>query len=43
VVRQGKMMACSFHPEIAGDARLHELWLSTLDNAQEHSSPEEHD
>ena len=35
VVRQGNVMACSFHPEIAGDARLHELWLSTLDTSEE--------
>ncbi len=30
VVRQGRIMAASFHPEIAGDARLHTLWLRSL-------------
>lgn len=30
VVRQGRVMATSFHPEIAGDARLHALWLRFL-------------
>jgi len=30
VVRQGTMMATAFHPEIAGDARLHQLWLDSL-------------
>jgi pyridoxal 5'-phosphate synthase pdxT subunit len=35
VVRRGKLLACSFHPEIAGDARLHELWLNTLDISEE--------
>jgi len=31
VVRQKKFMGASFHPEIAGDARLHQLWLQSLD------------
>ena len=31
VVRQGKNMGAAFHPEIAGDLRLHQLWLRTLD------------
>lgn len=30
VVRQGRVMAAAFHPEIAGDARLHALWLRSL-------------
>ena len=30
VVRQGRLMATAFHPEIAGDERLHRLWLDTL-------------
>ncbi len=25
--RQGAVMACSFHPEVSGDARIHELFL----------------
>ncbi len=31
VVRQGKHLATAFHPEIAGEMRLHKLWLDTLD------------
>jgi 5'-phosphate synthase pdxT subunit len=30
VVQQGRIMASAFHPEIAGDSRLHELWLRSL-------------
>jgi pyridoxal 5'-phosphate synthase pdxT subunit len=30
VVRQGKHVATSFHPEIAGETALHELWLEYL-------------
>jgi len=30
VVRQGRLMAAAFHPEIAGDERLHRLWLEAL-------------
>lgn len=26
--RQGKLLACSFHPELTGDLRLHEYFLS---------------
>ena len=26
-IRQGNMLAVSFHPELSGDARLHELLL----------------
>ena len=33
VVRQGNLMATSFHPEISGDARLHALWLESLEPA----------
>lgn len=31
-VRQGKHMALAFHPEIAGEMRLHRLWLEALDD-----------
>jgi 5'-phosphate synthase pdxT subunit len=35
VVRQGATIACSFHPELTGDARLHGLWLQAVrDHAQ---------
>ena len=29
-VRSGNVVACAFHPEIAGESRLHELWLRAL-------------
>jgi 5'-phosphate synthase pdxT subunit len=28
--RQGNLLAISFHPEIAGETRIHELFLRTL-------------
>ncbi len=33
MVRQGGIMALSFHPEIAGEDRLHRLWLDSLREA----------
>ncbi len=30
IVRQGAMMALSFHPEIAGERRLHQMWLDSI-------------
>jgi 5'-phosphate synthase pdxT subunit len=36
-IRQGNVLAVSFHPELAGDARLHELLLALEREAQ--SSP----
>ena len=27
LVRQGQVMAAAFHPEIAGESRLHQLWM----------------
>ncbi len=30
VVRQGAILALSFHPEIAGEHRLHEMWLDLV-------------
>jgi len=33
-VRQGKIMALSFHPEVSGEARLHQLWLSKIAGCQ---------
>jgi pyridoxal 5'-phosphate synthase pdxT subunit len=29
-VRQGNILVISFHPEIAGETRLHELWLAEV-------------
>ncbi len=31
LVRQGTVMAAAFHPEIAGESRLHRLWLSGIE------------
>lgn len=31
VVRRGNIMAAAFHPEIAGESRLHRLWLESID------------
>ncbi|MDQ3814290.1 MAG: pyridoxal 5'-phosphate synthase glutaminase subunit PdxT [Armatimonadota bacterium] len=41
VVRQGPVMATAFHPEIAGDTRLHQLWLDGIMSESTH--PEEHE
>ena len=30
LVRQNQVMAAAFHPEIAGESRLHKLWLETI-------------
>lgn len=30
VVRQGPVLACSFHPELVGDLRLHDLFLNLI-------------
>jgi len=30
LVREGKMLAATFHPELTGDTRIHELFLKTL-------------
>lgn len=34
LVRQGSVMAGSFHPELAGDARLHQYFVSTLSTTE---------
>ena len=31
LARQGKLLASSFHPELTGDSRLHEMFLGMLD------------
>jgi pyridoxal 5'-phosphate synthase pdxT subunit len=33
-VRQGKVLAVSFHPELTGETRLHELLLSAVEDGQ---------
>ena len=30
IARQGKILACAFHPELVGDLRLHELFLQEV-------------
>jgi 5'-phosphate synthase pdxT subunit len=30
LVRQGRLMASSFHPEMTGDARLHEVFVEIV-------------
>ena len=30
LVRQSKIIAAAFHPEIAGESRLHRLWLDSI-------------
>ena len=32
LVRQNKIMAAAFHPEIAGETRVHQLWLDSIEN-----------
>jgi 5'-phosphate synthase pdxT subunit len=32
LVRQGNVLAASFHPELTGDARLHEYFVTTMSN-----------
>jgi 5'-phosphate synthase pdxT subunit len=34
LVRQGNVLAASFHPELAGDARLHEFFVTTMATAR---------
>ena len=34
--RQGNLLATSFHPELTGDTRLHELFLSIGAPAEAH-------
>ncbi|HEX9998633.1 MAG TPA: pyridoxal 5'-phosphate synthase glutaminase subunit PdxT [Abditibacterium sp.] len=34
LVRQGTIIALSFHPEIAGENRIHQMWIETVQAAQ---------
>ena len=34
LVRQNQIMAASFHPEIAGESRVHQLWLDGIKKAE---------
>ncbi|HET7207516.1 MAG TPA: pyridoxal 5'-phosphate synthase glutaminase subunit PdxT [Terriglobales bacterium] len=35
-VRQGNVMAATFHPELSGDSRLHQLFLNLVGNGSRH-------
>ena len=35
LVRQNKIMAAAFHPEIAGETRLHRLWLESIERLKD--------
>ena len=34
-VRQGHVLATSFHPELTGDARVHRLFVSSITGTQD--------
>jgi len=36
LVRQGKIMACTFHPELSRDTRVHEEFLKLVKNGRQH-------
>jgi 5'-phosphate synthase pdxT subunit len=38
VVRQGKVMAATFHPELSEDARVHQAFLDLVSNGKPHRS-----
>ncbi len=35
LVRQGAILALSFHPEIAGETRIHQMWLDSINQSRE--------
>jgi pyridoxal 5'-phosphate synthase pdxT subunit len=37
VVRQGKTMAATFHPELSDDPRIHQAFLELIRNGQKSS------
>jgi len=37
VVRQGNILGCAFHPEIAGEARMHQLWIAGIESRKRES------
>jgi 5'-phosphate synthase pdxT subunit len=39
LVRQGPVLAASFHPELTEDRRLHELFVAMVDHACEEATP----
>jgi len=34
IVRQGRILGCAFHPELAGETRLHGLWIAGLESGR---------
>jgi pyridoxal 5'-phosphate synthase pdxT subunit len=39
-VRQGSLMATSFHPEVGGDDRIHRMFVDLVNRAQGHRTPD---
>jgi len=37
VVRQGSILGCAFHPEIAGETRMHQLWIAGIESRKQES------
>ncbi|MGI8632490.1 MAG: pyridoxal 5'-phosphate synthase glutaminase subunit PdxT [Solirubrobacterales bacterium] len=40
VVRQGSVLACSFHPELSGDDRLHAMFMALVPDAAQGLAPQ---
>lgn len=40
VIRQGAVLACAFHPELTGDARVHALFMAICQSGRERSMEE---
>jgi 5'-phosphate synthase pdxT subunit len=40
VIREGNVLACSFHPEITGDSRIHALLMAMATAARERVAEE---
>lgn len=41
VIREGRVLACAFHPELTGDPRLHALFMAMTTTAREDRAREE--
>jgi 5'-phosphate synthase pdxT subunit len=35
LVRKGKVMACTFHPELSADTRVHQAFLNLIKNGSQ--------
>jgi 5'-phosphate synthase pdxT subunit len=40
-IREGRVLACAFHPELSGDPRLHALFMAMTTGAIRRDAPEE--